>query len=395
MPRRLLGVWVLLLVSVLVGRAQGDAVLLTVNNETVSRSEFEYHFSKSLEKHADIFVESYGRFKQKVCVAKDLRLDTLLPYLHYKEELSFLLDDQKEGTKLPEGGKEWIRLMFVTYPLKQSVSQDEIRRGQQYLDSLYVAWQEPTFQKGMIGESRWMQVRYLLDEWQNELKNLEKGEWSKPFFSPLGIHLISWLDRREESDCRPNVSIADCLYQRKGMEEGLLVAFLDEYLKTTITLTEKDLEEWFRKNRMEYGVGIPHFRGTVIHCQNKKEAKAIKKYLKKFPELLMTEESILIPVDIADNCLVEGGLFRIGENPYVDKLAFGCGDSEKKADYPYTCIMGERLKRGPKTFHDVRRKVENDCLNAKKNDELETLMRKYRVEIDKEVLKTVNRAGNK
>ena len=41
MPRRLLGVWVLLLVSVLVGRAQGDAVLLTVNNEVVCRSEFE------------------------------------------------------------------------------------------------------------------------------------------------------------------------------------------------------------------------------------------------------------------------------------------------------------------------------------------------------------------
>ena len=46
-------------------------------------------------------------------------------------------------------------------------------------------------------------------------------------------------------------------------------------------------------------------------------------------------------------------------------------------------------------YDDVRRKVENDCLDAKKNDELETLMRKYRVEIDKEVLKTVNRAGNK
>ena len=57
--------------------------------------------------------------------------------------------------------------------------------------------------------------------------------------------------------------------------------------------------------------------------------------------------------------------------------------------------MGKRLKKGPKSFHDVRRKVENDCLEAKKKEELETLMRKYRVEIDKEVLKTVNRAVNK
>ena len=79
----------------------------------------------------------------------------------------------------------------------------------------------------------------------------------------------------------------------------------------------------------------------------------------------------------------------------MDKLAFGCGGFETLTDYPYTWVMGKRLKKGPKTFYDVRRKVENDCLDAKKNDELETLMRKYRVEIDKEVLKTVNRAGNK
>jgi peptidyl-prolyl cis-trans isomerase SurA len=102
-----------------------------------------------------------------------------------------------------------------------------------------------------------------------------------------------------------------------------------------------------------------------------------------------------MPDNLADRCLIDVGLFKIGENPYVDKLAFGCGDFEKLADYPYTWTMGERLKKGPKSFHDVRRKVENDCLEAKKKEELETLMRKYRVEIDKEVLKTVNRAVNK
>ena len=90
MPRRLLGVWVLLLVSVLVGRAQGDAVLLTVNDEAVSRSEFEYHFSRSLEKCADVFAETYGRFKQKVFVAKELGLDTLLSYHRRKEGMDTL-----------------------------------------------------------------------------------------------------------------------------------------------------------------------------------------------------------------------------------------------------------------------------------------------------------------
>ena len=395
MPRRLLGVWVLLLVSVLVGRAQGDAVLLTVNDEIVSRCEFEYHFSRSPEKRADVFVETYGRFKQKVFVAKELGLDTLHSYQERKGELLLLLDDQEVGLTTSGVGKEWVQLKSVTYPLKQSASKDEIRRGQQYLDSLYIAWKEPTALKEMSEEARWMETRFLLNEWQEELKNLEKGKWSKPFFSPLGIHLISWVDRKAGSDCCPNVSFADRVFQKKELEEGLLVASLDDYLQTMVTLTEKDLEEWFRKNPLEYGVGTPHFRGAVIHCQNKKDAKVIKKYLKKYPECQWEEVSTQMPVSIAGDCWIEVGLFRIGENPYVDKLAFGCGEFEILTDYPYTCVMGKRLKKGPKTFYDVRRKVENDCLNAKKNDDLETLMRKYRVEIDKEVLKTVNRAGNK
>ena len=395
MPRRLLGIWVLLLVSVLVGRAQGDAVLLTVNGEAVSQREFEYHFSRSPEKRADVFVETYGRFKQKVFVAKELGLDTLPSYQRRKEELLLLLDDQKVGLKTSEGGKEWVRLKSVTYPLKQSASKDEIRRGQQWLDSLYITWKESAILEEMEEGAEWMQIRFLLDEWQKELKGLEKGKWSKPFFSPLGIHLIAWVDRRVGSDHCPNVSYADYFYQKKGLEEGLLVASLDDNLQTKVALTEKELEEWFRKNPLEYGMGTPHFRGAIIHCQNKKDAKAIKKYLKKYPEFLWEEVSMQMPSGIADDCRIEVGLFRIGENPYVDKLAFGCGEFETLTDYPYTWVMGKRLKKGPKTFYDVRRKVENDCLDAKKNDELETLMRKYRVEIDKEVLKTVNRAGNK
>ena len=74
-------------------------MLLTVNDEAVSRSEFEYHFSRTLEKRADVFAETYGRFKQKVFVAKELGLDTLLSYHRCKEELLLLLDNQEVGMR--------------------------------------------------------------------------------------------------------------------------------------------------------------------------------------------------------------------------------------------------------------------------------------------------------
>ena len=85
MPRRLLGIFMLLLVSVTLVRAQGDVVLLTVGSEKVSRSEFEYHFSKSSEKRADVFLETFARFKQEVQCARGLGLDTLPEHCYRKD----------------------------------------------------------------------------------------------------------------------------------------------------------------------------------------------------------------------------------------------------------------------------------------------------------------------
>ena len=46
MPRRLLGILIFLLVSVLVARAQGDIVLMQVGDEVVSKVEFEYYWNR-------------------------------------------------------------------------------------------------------------------------------------------------------------------------------------------------------------------------------------------------------------------------------------------------------------------------------------------------------------
>lgn len=387
MPRRLLGIWVLLLVSVFVGRAQGDAVLLTINNEVVFRSEFEYYFNKSSEKCIDAFVETYVRFKGKVCSAKELGLDTLSVYRRQKEDCLMRFQQKKQ---IPKSSKEWIRLLHITYPLKQTADRAEIIRGKQVLDSLRQVLKKNPLQKMEGVEESWTQVRYLLDEWQVCLKSLNRSEWSQPFFSPLGIHLCAWTDCRMSSNCP-----SDSHLFQKEVEESLLVTYFDDYLSKKIVCSEKELDEWFKMNRENYGAGVPHFYGAVVHCRNKQDAKAIKKFLKKCPERFWENVYERIPDELAGKCRLSVDLFRIGENAYVDKLVFGCGSFEALPDYPYTWVMGKKMKKGPKDFRLVRKKLENDCLKAKKMHEMEALMSKYKVEIDKEVLKTVNRADNK
>jgi peptidyl-prolyl cis-trans isomerase SurA len=180
----------------------------------------------------------------------------------------------------------------------------------------------------------------------------------------------------------------------KELEEGVLVAVLDAHWEKTLDCTESDLENYFKTHRTDYGGGTPHFKGAVIHCRNKKDAKKIKSYLKKLPESLWKEAVERMPEESSLHSKIEAGMFTIGMNPYVDKLVFKCGDYEALPDYPYTFVLGKKLKKGPTSYRDVMPRIKIDCLESMKKAEMEAIMKKYPIEINKEVLKTVNRAEN-
>ena len=81
MPRRLLGVFILLLVSVSAMQAQGDVALLTIGNEKVDKEEFEYYWSKSSEKNVRVFAQTLGHFMQKI-YSNNTQIPPYLPF-HY------------------------------------------------------------------------------------------------------------------------------------------------------------------------------------------------------------------------------------------------------------------------------------------------------------------------
>lgn len=399
MPRRLLGVFMLLLASVFVVQAQGDVVLFTVGTDTVCRQEFECLYRTSSEKDVNGFLEKLVDMKKKIRYARELKLDTLDSYRQQKDLYQQAWKRQKaisvnRKEKSPSR-KEWIRLVHVSCPLKQNADKDAIQNGKIWLDSLYALTQKGHSLDDNAKELPWVQTRYLLKEWQEQLKGLESGQWSKPFVSPLGIHLIAWRERTLEQPQEPVAMREDEAYRLKEIEESLLAIELERYWQRTIVCSERELESHFKKHRSDYGGGTPHYRGAVIHCQNKKEAKAIKKYLKQYPEALWEEAMKRIPVDVSTNCRMERGLFAIGANAYVDQLVFKCGTFEPLPDYPYTWVLGKKLKKGPDDYRDVRSRLENDCLKKKREAEKDALKHKYQVEIDDEVLKTVNHDRNK
>lgn len=48
----------------------------------------------------------------------------------------------------------------------------------------------------MGGLLPWMPVNKNMQEWIDKLASLEKNKISAPFYSPMGIHIIKWIDRK-------------------------------------------------------------------------------------------------------------------------------------------------------------------------------------------------------
>lgn len=111
-------------------------------------------------------------------------------------------------------------------------------------------------------------------------------------------------------------------------EDALLASFWDQQHREASPreATPEELERYFKQNKNQYAWELPHFKGAVIRCVNKKMASRIKKYLKKLP-VGQWKEGLhkLMAADSTVNASIEVGLFQIGKNACVDKLAFKCG----------------------------------------------------------------------
>lgn len=369
---------------------------MQVGGEPVSKAEFEYYWNRSPVDAPQEYLPVFIDYKRKVLYARELGLDTLPEFIaqraYYLQTLE-AIGGPENGTGRPgqQADEEWFRLRHVTRPLKQQASRQEEREARAYLDSIHAVLKAEGVAGKAIGESMWIPARFLLAEWTCALEPLDKNEISQPFASPLGMHIVWWEAKewrtRSRSVERVSLTEESKKFRMREMEEALLVASLDQ--ANARTVTEQELEAYFEEHRSEYAWDLPRYQGAVFQCKDKKKAKAIRKALKKrdfraWPEIVRKMEA---------DCKAEYGLFRIGKNPYVDKLVFKCGGFEPSEAYPHVFVMGKKVK-APGSWTDVREEVIRDCTRWRERSRKDVLEQKYKVEIKEEVLKTVNNSRN-
>lgn len=435
-----------MLFSALLRAVDVDKSLLKINGRETSLAEFEYYYRQAAlqtKESPQRYFPNFVAFKLKVADARRLCMDTLPEFKKQYAQIqasllkSVLVDEagvealcnslsRKRRSRFR--GTDEVCIEEITLPLPQHAKDTERRDADRRIDSIYTALKKGAsfselaekYSGKKSGEPVWKPLALLSDECVACLQNLKQGEYSKPFHSPLGVHLVRLIDRRggtgdvsqvleryvERIDpASPllnhrlyerwqNGGLNDLLPLRQAYD-GLLAVYWDEKYPQPDMPSVEEQERYFKAHKDDYVWEFPHFKGGVVHCLNKKAASKLKKRLKK---LHPSEWSAEIQRLSAENpnlrAKVETGLFQIGKNVYVDKLAFKCGTYIPLEDYPYTFILGKKLKKGPEEYEDVKDEVAKDCLLMKKKDKMAYLQRYFTVEINEEVLKTVNSVGN-
>ena len=151
------------------------------------------------------------------------------------------------------------------------------------------------------------------------------------------------------------------------------------------------LSKYFDKNRSEYAWQKPHYKGRVIYCKNKQTLKSAKSIVNKANNDSIDKYLRERLNDSIQYVKIEKGLWTEGENKAVDALAFKKGKYEPTKDYPYSFVTGKILATGPETYTDVRGVVTADYQDYLEKEWITALRKKYPVEIDENVLKTVKK----
>ena len=86
---------------------------------------------------------------------------------------------------------------------------------------------------------------------------------------------------------------------------------------------------------------------------------------------------------------IERGVYKKGDNAYVDYTQFG-GPEKNMSALPVTASFGKMLSK-PETFKDVKGQVTADYQSACETKWVDELRKKYKVEIFQDVLSTVNK----
>lgn len=358
-----------------------------------------------------------------------------------------------DNTKLAIGPRGLVRPAHIFLYLGQQATPEQQQQAKERIDSIYGALKAGADFADMarrLSQDRasaanggllpWIGPNQTLKEFEDKAYALKDGEMSEPFLSPAGYHIIlmkghkqlepydslrsnilGFLEQRNVRERIARMRIDTIVAHSHGTltrEEVLArradsLMALDPDLKNLIreyhdglllyeisnrTVWDKaardsaGLEAFFKKNKKKYAWAEPRYKGMAYHVKDEADVEAVKDCVKDLP---FTEWAEALRTTFnSDSVLrirVEKGIFKRGDNALIDREVFKKDTVVAPTkDYPIDAVYGKLLKKGPEEYTDVIGLVTADYQDMLEKKWVAGLRRKYAVEVNKEVLATVN-----
>ena len=376
-------------------------------------------------KLADAYVQKWDTlpvFKQELKVMLGERL-MLVGMNRYKSDSLYRTRSDNRMKRFSSSDEFRFDQIFI--PLSQRDGKRQEQLAMSRLDTVYRALlQGADFQSYSSSCPVWASEVELLQEFSSRLRSLSVGQFSVPFSSPLGVHIVRLLQKGKTSDATDSISrfypfssyrpdlvpplfyaglctgwaegksvaeLAD-MFSLGTLSDSLLISYWDKKNPSPCPkeISSLQLADYFQSHKKDYEWSLPHFKGGIIYCQNKKDASKLKKKLKKLPLNQWTDAIAQWNSDNPKNKAdIRTGLFRIGQDAVVDKLVFKCGDGVPNSAYSYSFSLGKCLKHGPEVYFDVADRVKKDFLFSLDAARIDGMSRRFNIEINQNVLNTL------
>lgn len=357
-----------------------------------------------------------------------------------------------QKTKSDIGERGLIKPSHILILLGQKASEEEQKAAKNRIDSLYNVLkkgedfselarrysQDPGSSRrgGMIG---WITPNQTLKEFEDAAYALKAGEMSKPVLTPAGWHIIkmeerkqlepfdslrtdimNFLEARNTRERLANEAVDSIAKQRKITRDELLDERAAElqakdkdldylireyhdglllYEISNIEVWDKaakdknGLENFFKRNRKKYQWEEPRYKGMAYHTKEEADIKAVKDCVKGLPFSQWADKLRgTFNKDSNIRIRVEKGIFKKGDNPFIDKYVFKDNAEVTPVNgYPYDAVYGKLLKQKPEELDDVKSLVTADYQEELEKAWVASLRKKYPVVVNKDVVKTVNK----
>ena len=403
--------------------------------------DFKLKVTEALTQRLDTLPSFKSEYvKDRAALAESYLVDT-----KFIEEEAYRVYAQDSATI----GKDGIlKVSQIALPISQTASEESVASVKAKIDSAYImlesgkSWEDVAQAIG-VPLSSLSSVEIIrgqaYEEFENVAYALADGGYSKPFRSPVAYHIVKRISVRPfgsfEQYKKPIMQMLEQqnIYEVARLKKGTMLAeefggnltpeqaiakedslletkypefgnLMREYYEGLLFFEISNREVWksgedldaahtkfFKKNKKKYKFDAPRFRGAVVFALSQEildkvktllNGKNITEYRDIVKEHFLNDSVRLVRLEL--------GVYAIGDNKWIDKFAFGQGEGgRKRADLPFVDVIGTIIET-PEFYTDVKGAVADDYNKYKEEKWVKKLRKKYKVEIDKEVLKTVN-----